>query len=153
MVPTLMGRIQTRIFLLIFVGIPWTLIVTPFLPNRRGEVDGSLFDTYRTTLSVLAIVLVLAVCFWEWLYHLLQQFRWEKDWPSIFSLLLIIPEAIVAKLVFDGLDVGEKFNATATTATFWWHIITTWIVIWLFAQSGMRVLFPRWRFRGGRVFF
>ena len=35
MVPTLYGRIQTRIVLLIVVGGIWTLIITPFLPTGQ----------------------------------------------------------------------------------------------------------------------
>ncbi len=31
------------------------------------------------------------------LYHLGQQFRWEKDWPILFGLLTSIPEALVLK--------------------------------------------------------
>jgi hypothetical protein len=31
--PTLNGRIQTRIFLLAVVGSIWTLIITPILPT------------------------------------------------------------------------------------------------------------------------
>lgn len=154
MIPTLSGRIQTRIWLILFVGIPWTLIITPFLPNNRDLIPGSgLLDTYKTTFSVLGIVLVLAVFGWELLYHFLQQFRWEKDWPVIFSLFLVVPEAIVAKLVFNALDIGIKFNATAKDATFWWHIGTTWIVMWLFVLGPIKVLFIRWRFSGGRIFF
>ncbi len=154
MIPTLSGRIQTRIWLILFIGIPWTLIITPFLPNNRDIIPGSaLLDTYKTTFSVLGIVLVLAVFGWELLYHFLQQFRWEKDWPVMFSLFLVIPESIVAKVVFDALDIGAKFNATATNATYWWHIVTTWMVMWLFVLGPIKVLFIRWRFRGGRIFF
>ncbi|MCU1396139.1 MAG: hypothetical protein JWM34_4567 [Ilumatobacteraceae bacterium] len=153
MIPTLNGRIQTRIFLILFVGIPWTLIITPFLPNNRDVTGGSLIDTYKTTFTVLGIVLVLAVFGWELIYHFLQQFRWEKDWPVMFTFFLVIPEAIVAKLVFDALDIGTKFGATATNATFWWHIVTTWMVMWLFVLGPIKVLFIRWRFSGGRIFF
>ncbi len=153
MIPTLNGRIQTRIFLILFVGIPWTLIITPFLPNNRDLTGGSLIDTYKTTFSVLGNVLVLAVLGWELIYHFLQQFRWEKDWPVMFSLLLVVPEALVAKVVFNALDIGAKFNATATNSTFWWHIVTTWIVMWLFVLGPIKVFFIRWRFNGGRIFF
>ena len=153
MIPTLNGRIQTRIFLILFIGIPWTLIVTPLLPNNRDATGGSLLDTYKTTFSVLGIVLVLAVFGWEFIYHFLQQFRWEKDWPVMFSLLLVLPEALVAKVVFNALDIGSKFNATATNATFWLHIVTTWLVMWLFVLGPIKVFFIRWRFNGGRIFF
>ena len=153
MIPTLNGRIQTRIFLVVVIGSIWTLIITPFLPNQRDLTGGKLIDTYKTTFTVLGIVLVLAVFFWELLYHFLQQFRWEKDWPVMFSLFLVIPESIVAKIVFDALDIGEKFNATATNATYWWHIVTTWVVMWLFVLGPIKVFFIRWRFNGGRIFF
>ena len=88
MVPTLYGRIQTRIVLLIVVGGIWTLIITPFLPT--GEPLGT---SYQTTFLVLLTVLVLGVL-WEFVYHGLQQFRWEKDWPTFFGLLTMINEGI-----------------------------------------------------------
>ena len=34
MTPTLSGRIQTRILMALFIGVPWTLIITPFLRAR-----------------------------------------------------------------------------------------------------------------------
>jgi len=154
MIPTLSGRIQTRIWLILFIGIPWTLIITPFLPNNRDLIEGSsLMDTYKTTFTVLGVVLVLGVFFWELIYHLIQQFRWEKDWPVMFTFFEVINEAIVAYIVFKALDLDTKFGATATNATFWWHVITTWMVMWLFVLGPIKVLFIRWRFRGGRIFF
>jgi hypothetical protein len=152
MIPILSGRIQTRIFLIIFIGIPWTLIITPVLPNNRDLIPGSsLVDTYSTTLTALAVVLVLGCVVWEPFYHFLQQFRWEKDWPVMFVLFEVINESIVAYLVFKGLNLDEKFNATATTSTFFWHVVTTWIVMWLFVLGPIKVLFIRWRFSGARI--
>lgn len=31
------------------------------------------------------------------------------------------------------------------------HVVTTWVVMWLFSQGPMRAIFIRWRFEGGRV--
>ena len=42
-------------------------------------------DRYKTTFSVLLVVMALGVL-WEFVYHFLQQFRWEKDWPTMFGL-------------------------------------------------------------------
>lgn len=153
MIPTLNGRIQTRIFLILFIGIPWTLIITPLLPNARDITGGGLIDTYKSTFTALGIVLVLGVFFWELLYHLLQQFRWEKDWPVMFAFFEVINEAILAYVVFKALNIDEKFMATATNGTFWWHIVTTWIVMWLFVLGPIKIFFIRWRFNGGRIFF
>jgi hypothetical protein len=87
--PTLNGRIQTRIFLLVVVGGIWTLLITPVLPMAR-----SLGDAYATSYLVLLTVLVLGVG-WELVYHLIQQFRWEKDWPTLFGLVTLVNEGLL----------------------------------------------------------
>ena len=96
MLPTLNGRIQTRIFLLAVVGSIWTLIITPILPT-----GAPLSDSYRTTFTILGLILVLGI-FWELLYHAIQQFRWEKDWPTIFGLLTAIPEGLLVWFIVAG---------------------------------------------------
>ncbi len=141
MTPTLFGRIQTRIFLLATVGVIWTAAVTPFLPGIS-----TLGLAYRITYLALAIVAIVGVA-WEFLYHGIQQFRWEKDWPTMFGLLTGIPEGIVTwlilqQLVAPGLVTGSQFFI---------HFATTWVLVWLFANGPMRVVSLRWRFEGGRL--
>ena len=140
--PTLFGRIQTRIFLLVVIGSLWTLIITPFLPG-----GGTSSERYEATFTVLGIVLVLGIG-WELVYHFLQQFRWEKDWPTLFGLLTGINEGIVTWLVVDsGSAPGDPM---VSGGAFLVHFITVWLVAWLFANGPIRVPFLRWRFRGGR---
>lgn len=150
MTPTFVGRIQTRIVLLLTVGLAWTVIVTPFLP--RGTADdgeSAIGDLYSTTFSAVLVVLVLGCLIWEPLYHLLQQVRWEKDWPTLFGLLTAVPEGLVA---FGPVNAMVMENSgVATPTTFWVHFTTTWVVVWLFANGPMRVVLLRWRYRGGRV--
>ena len=81
MLPTLNGRIQTRLFLTVVLGGIWTLLLTPVLP-----LPGPLAAAYRTTFIILLTTLVLGIG-WELIYHFLQQFRWEKDWPTGFGLI------------------------------------------------------------------
>ncbi|MGB9378716.1 MAG: hypothetical protein WCB04_14515 [Mycobacteriales bacterium] len=143
MLVTLNGRIQTRIFILLTVGLLVTLVVTPFLPGR-----GSLADTYAVTLLVLVVVTVLGVG-WELIYHGLQQFRWEKDWPTMFGLLTAINEgllvwALVAAGAVPGID-GVR------GVTFVFDFAAVWLVTWLWVNGPMRVPFVHWRFRGGRL--
>lgn len=160
MIPTLNGRIQTRVFLVVVVGGIWTVLITPLV---RATVDSGamgspgLLDVYKVTFSVLAIVLVLGVV-WEVLYHGLMQFRWEKDWPTLFGYLTGINEAIVAYALAKALGSTDAepgsvaFLLEGLTATpFLVHFVTTWIVVNLFANNLMQVLFIRWRFRGGRI--
>ena len=88
MVPTLAGRIQTRIFSLGVVGSIWLLIISPFLPQ-----NATVGEKYQATFLVLGMVIGLGIG-WECVYHVLQQFRWEKDWPALFGLVTAIPEGI-----------------------------------------------------------
>src|ERR1700739_1216718 len=89
MVPTLAGRLQTRIFMLATVGVIVTAIITPLL-----GLPGSLSAAYKTTYIILATVAVIGIV-WELIYHLLMQWRWEKDWPSLFGLVEGIPEGVL----------------------------------------------------------
>jgi hypothetical protein len=145
MLPTLNGRIQTRVFALVVVGGIWTLIITPLLP-----VGGSLRDRYLTTFIVLLTVTVLGIG-WELIYHFLQQFRWEKDWPTFFGLITAINEGALVWLLLFWLDVVPGLQGELPLAAFVIQFLTTWIVVWLVVNGPMRVPFIHWRFRGGRL--
>lgn len=147
MTPTLRGRLQTRVVLLATVGALWTAAVSPFLP-RPGFAD--LGMVYEITFKAIAVVAVMGLA-WELLYHGLQQFRWDKDWPSLFGLLALVPEGIVAWLVLHALNVipGTVGWSSPIRNLFIIHFVTTWLVVWLFMQGPLRVVVPRWRFEGG----
>ncbi|BCB75569.1 hypothetical protein GCM10022251_28170 [Phytohabitans flavus] len=138
MVPVLSGRIQTRLVLLLIVGSAVTAVVTPLV------VAG-----YRTTFAVLAGVAVLGVG-WELLYHLLMQFRWEKDWPSLFGLLTAVPEGLLLWLLLDA-GLVPTVDTAPPLAAYAIHFTAVWLAVWLVANGPMRVPFLRWRFRGGRL--
>ena len=141
MTPTISGRIQSRIIILLLVGIPWTLIASPFLPG----VDGApLWEVYKVTFRALAVVIVVGAVVWEPIYHLLQQFRWEKDWPIGFALLNVINEAISTKLILN------LWTITPPWKTFLADFVPLWILVWLFAVGPIRIFLIRYRFGGGR---
>ena len=147
MTPTLLGRIQTRLFLLATVGVVWMLIISPIvLPVTPDGV--ALGDVFSLGYAALVLVAVIGIV-WEFVYHGLQQFRWEKDWPTLFGLLTGINEGIVVYFVLRaGLpwDVGD-----VPGLAFVIMFATTWILVWLVANGPMRVVNLRWRFRGGRL--
>ncbi len=144
MLPTLNGRIQTRIFLLVVVGGIWTLLLTPLLP-----VGAPLGMVYRATFLVLLTITVLGVG-WELVYHFIQQFHWEKDWPTLFGLVTAVNEGL---LVWFLLRVGAVpgLPFAIPTGVFLAQFGTTWILVWMIANGPMRVPFVHWRFRGGRL--
>ncbi len=140
MTPTLLGRLQTRFFLLVTVGLAWTLLVTPLLPR-----DGAgLSESFGLTLTALATVTVIGLVGWEPIYHLLQQIRWEKDWPTGLGLVTGLPEGLVTYLVL----AAER---DVPVAAFVIHFSTTWLVVWLAVHGPLRIVLLRWRYRGGRI--
>jgi hypothetical protein len=153
MTPTLSGRIQTRIIMVVVLGGAWTTLITPFLPNPHSA---SIASRYVTLYTALVVVCVAGI-FWELVYHGLQQFRWEKDWPTLFGLVVAIPEGILAYLILNaGLPIDRRpragsFDAGSIPLTvFVPMFVTVWLLIWAFTNGPMQILSLRWRFRGGR---
>jgi hypothetical protein len=144
MVPILIGRVQTRLFLLALVGSAVTAVVVTLLPAQV-----SLSDRYRSGFVILAAVAVLGIG-WELLYHFLMQFRWEKDWPSLFGLLTGVPEGVLLWLLVRAGAV-PLLDAAPAGWVFAVHFAAVWFTVWLVANGPMRVPFLRWRFRGGRL--
>ena len=145
MIPTLSGRIQTRIFVLAVIGSLTTLLISLVLP----KAPDSLGETYKTTFAVLIAVTVLGIG-WELIYHALMQIRWEKDRPMLFGLITAINEGalvwfLIKADVIPGVDSGLAFS------TFLVDFGVVWLVTFLFVNGPMRVPFIRWRHNGGRL--
>ncbi len=170
---TLAGRIQTRIFLGLTVGAVWTAIITPFLPSPpMGSIGGlgmvpmqmnrlmlpvpvpynPLPIEYRMTFETLGIM-VLAGLVWECLYHFLQQFRWDKDWPPILTLLAGIPEGIVLWYLAHLIHIENGTMALNSTGMpmFAIDFVTVWVIMWLFVIGPIKIVSMRWRFEGGTI--
>ncbi len=142
MTPTLLGRLQTRWVMVWTVGLVWLLLVGPFLPFA-GPVAG----VYRTGLATLVVVAVVGTA-WEFVYHALQQLRWDKDWPTLLGLVLGVTEGVVAHRI---VSAGIPWSTPPVDAVpFAWQFGSVWIAIWLVTNGPIRILFPRWRFAGGR---
>jgi hypothetical protein len=144
MVPTILGRIQTRLFLLAVIGVPITALISPFLP-----VAGPLAQVYRATFVVLAAVAVIGVV-WELVYHLIMQWRWEKDWPILFGLLTGVPEGILIGFLANK-QLLPWLPGPVPIGAFAIHFGVVWLFVWITANGPMRVPFIRWRFNGGRL--
>jgi hypothetical protein len=141
MTPTLFGRWQTRIILFATVGVLATL------PFTIGILDIPSGD-------YLAILLWVGIfgMGWDIVYDKLQKFRWDRDWPASFQLLAGIWEGIFTLFVLNVLRFPlpgiEKVPISFTTFLF--HYSLVWIAVFTASQTVMRIIFPRWRFRGGK---
>lgn len=154
MTPGLAGRIQTRVIVTGLVGGLWTLLVTPLLPRpswRGSRV--SLGAMYEMTVAGLGVVIVIGLA-WELVYHGLQQLRWDKDWPSLFVLVTAVNEGVTTWLGLHALGFvpGPPGVDSPFFGVYAGFFLSMWVVIWLFLQGPIRVIAPRWRYRGGRFF-
>jgi hypothetical protein len=142
-VPTLIGRLQTRIWLLAFVGSAVTGILAPIL-----AINAPVAERYRITFVILATVAVLGMG-WELIYHFLMQWRWEKDWPTLLGLVTLVPEGL---LIWGLLSAGlvPFISGPVSASAYWIDFIVIWLVAWAVANGPLRVPYIRWRFRGGR---
>ncbi|MBF6166371.1 hypothetical protein IU486_16640 [Streptomyces gardneri] len=145
MLPTLNGRIQTRLLALSVIGFFVALIITPALPTGSLSIG----QAYRVTLSVLLATVLVGVL-WELLYHFLQQFRWEKDWPTLFGFVTILNEGALMWVLVRYTTVVLPEHLRPSLTAFGIQFVLTWIVFWLIVNGPMRVVFHRWRFQGGR---
>ncbi len=141
MTPTLSGRIQSRLIVVLAVGLVWTILVGPFLPAGGAELG----RVYSLTIQAVIYTALVGALVWEPIYHAIQQYRWEKDWPTGLGLVTAIPEGLVVLAL---LQAGGDVPIGA----FLVHFVTTWLLIWFVLNGPIRVLLPRWRFRGGRFF-
>ena len=140
MTPTLPGRWQTRLLLLGTVGLVLSLIF--------GAIVGDL----RTPLALLGYVLLLGWA-WDILYHYLQSWRWDRDWPPAFQVAAGLAEGAAIWLVIHAcrLLIGglPGVAATLTLRQFLTHYGIVWLAMFLGTQGPLRVISPRWRYRGG----
>ncbi len=147
MIPTLLGRIETRIFALLLVGSIAQLIFSPILPGIPAGAD--LGEIYKITFGVLFATIVLGVL-WEFVYHALMQFRWEKDWPTLFGFLTVINEGALVWVLVKA-DVVPWVPKNLPFSTFVTDFLIVWFLTFLFVNGPMRVPFVFWRHRGGRL--
>lgn len=134
--PTLVGRWQTRIALLATLG----LIVTALFALAYGSV------TFFVVLFYVALFGVV----WDVIYILLQQYRWDRDWPAAFQVLNGFVEGVVLYLAITVVGL-PGVPRDLPPLVFLAHYGLVWLAVFLWAQGPMRALFPFWRFHGGTI--
>ncbi len=133
MTPTLSGRWQTRFFLTVVVGLPVALF---FVFVFRSNVP----------LLVLGMAFVSGLI-WDVFYNRFQKFFWDHDWPPVLQVAASVYEGcFIAVLIF----LVGLLDSPPTGAMFVLNYSTVWLATFIASHSLLRILFPHWRFRGGR---
>jgi hypothetical protein len=141
MTPTLLGRWQTRLLLMETVGLVITLL---FCGGVFGNPTGSIFFW-------LLQYIVLFGLGWDYFYIYIQSWRWDQDWPAALQWIAALWEGLFIILIIEVADL--KLPGTALGWHLGWFIVhygLVWVAVFITSQSFMRLIFPRWRFRGGQ---
>ena len=133
MTPTLVGRWQSRLFLLGTIGVLVTGIFAYFLQSSVPFI-------------ILAGVFILGLG-WDFVYNEWQKGRWDHDWPPVLQLAAGVWEGM---FIFGLIYALQLVNPLPPISVFWLHYTAVWLSTFIAAQSIMRLIFPRWRFRGGQ---
>jgi len=139
MTPTLLGRWQTRLLLLATVG---SLVTLPFYLGIIAPGSGVYF--------LVLIYIALFGIGWDVLYQYFQTFRWDSDWPGVFQLLAGIWEALFVLLLVKVFGLPGIQPEDLPLKWFVVHYSVVWLAVYVASQTIMRILFPRWRFKGGQ---
>ncbi len=145
MTPILFGRWQTRIFLLATIGL---IVSLPFAFGFIGPEAGN-HDFHPIFFWVVFWVGVLGLL-WDILYNYLQQYLWDHDWPGAFQFFACIAEGIVLGLLLKLVGLPFINRDEFNLPWFIVHYTAVSIITYFLSWAVMRILFPRWRFRGGK---
>lgn len=158
MLPTLNGRIQSRLFFTAVIGGFWTFIVALIIPASLNGRDLPHKFIYQDAFVILLWTGVIGVV-WECIYHFLMQWRWEKDWPTFFGLVTIVNEGLVIFFLADNgvlpWIVGWNYDPVpdhlVPVLFFIIQFVVVWLAVWIWVNGPMRVFNIHWRFFGGRL--
>lgn len=132
MTPTLWGRIQTRLFLMLTIG----LLITIYFMGSYGI----------TPLIILVYATIIGFG-WDFIYIKIQKGRWDRDFPFAYQFIGGIVEGIfLLGLIWTVGLSGISTNLPGSI--FIAHYGTVFLATFFFLVGPMRIFFPRWRFKG-----
>lgn len=151
MIPTLSGRIQTRILLLLVVGVPVTALFGWIWAGAgpAGPAIG-MFLMFLVTVNALGLLL-------DPVYIFLQTTRWERDWPLAYQVFFSVAEfAAVLALAMAGwvpwlAAMGPGGDAGITIGTAMLHFACVFVPSFAVMVGVLPVLLIRWRYKGGQL--
>lgn len=134
MTPTLAGRLQTRLALALVTGLPVALATAGLLD--RLTISGALIGLLGVTVLGLG---------WDAAYTSLQDRRWDRDWPRLFTLLSWAPEGFGSWLTLDLLGAAAPLGTHLVLFT------ALWVAALVAQGTVLPVLLPHWRHDGRRL--
>lgn len=142
MTPTLRGRWQTRILLMLLVWFPVSFVYAKSIGGWSNPLPGG-------PLVFLEVMFLVGLAL-DPIYIALQRLRWDQDWPFILQLGSMVTEVIITYVMLDGGWLVRFYGPVLLNqATVAWHFLWLVLATFAFLLAGLQVLHVRWRFKGG----
>ena len=125
--------------------------------SLAAAIFGALTGDFVTYFVLLAYLLGLGIL-WDVVYNWAQHFRWDRDWPPFYQLITGTLEGLLLYYLI-GFAAGRGIPTASGLPGLGGQILLTgffefyallWVFVFIGTQGPLRVLFPRWRYRGGR---
>ena len=146
MIPTLAGRLQTRLILFFLIGVPVTLIFALVQTNFIWSWREIQIFVYFLC-SILALGLFL-----DPIYIFIQSTRWDRDWPFAYQFFfswiefgIVLFVARSGWLPYLDPDFFQGFRLPII------HFTLVFVPSYLFLLGPLQAIFVRWRFKGGQL--
>lgn len=149
MIPTLAGRIQTRLLLFLVIGIPVTLIYGIAIAGWQWDWRTvQIFLWFLCTITVVGLLL-------DPVYILIQSTRWDRDWPFAyqfffswveFGIVFLLARADLIPYLPDFAFQGLRGLSIAGL-----HFALVFVPSFLALLGPLQTVFIRWRFKGGQL--
>jgi hypothetical protein len=136
MTPTLRGRWQTRLLLLLTVGAGITALF------------GIAYQNFQMVFAILGYMLGLGLV-WDIVYFRFQSRRWDHDWSPVLYLAGAVWEMIFLILMMQFVEL-PGLPADYGIIPLILQNSAIGLVSFIIMFGPMRIIFPRWRFRGGQ---
>jgi hypothetical protein len=159
MLPTLLGRWQTRILLFVFVGSPisavyavWLASLAPVTGRPQPwirSLGGVIYDV--RPLQIVCLLLIVGIAL-DMVYIGLQKFRWERDWPFVFQFFVCIIEffIVLGLIKADALPFMPARWLSANEYPYFFLQFGLMFVPSFVALLGfIQIFMVRWRYKGG----
>jgi len=148
MIPTLSGRIQSRLFLFVMLGLPITALFAYLYSGMAwNPVVAETLLLFLATITGVGLIL-------DVVYIGLQKLRWDRDWPFAYQFFFSIVEfGIVLALAAVGLIPWlpePVFGTLSGQMMAAMHFTSVFIPSFLALLGPISVFFIRWRFKAGQ---
>jgi hypothetical protein len=158
MLPTLLGRWQTRLLLIFCIGFPVTAFYSVWLADHEPVLGRAPWIKSLGTVAydirpvqILCVLLLVGLLF-DVIYIGVQKFRWDRDWPFVFQFFASIGEFIIV-IALIRLDLLAFVPA-------WWikpddypyfilHFALVFIPSFVALLGLIQIFMIRWRYNGG----